>query len=94
MKSSTASLEMLNVEPVDYSSTDDSIHLCFLTANHLVETLNMSTTSTGVGSLNERKRPSFKDNDFNCSMISLNSLSLSETPQNAHPTDVTKLSNE
>lgn len=86
MKSSTASVEM-NVEPVDYSLTDDSIHLSFLTANRLIEALDMSVTSSGAGGLSERKQHSFRGSEFDCSMISLNSLSLVETPQNAHRTD-------
>ena len=81
MNSSTASVEMLNVEPVDYSSTDESIRLSYLTANRLVETLNMSTTSMGMSGLWERRRSS---NDLDCSMTSLQSLSLLEMPQDAH----------
>jgi len=81
MKSSTASAEMLNVEPVDISSTDESMRLSYLTANRLVETLNMSTTSMGMSGLWERRRSS---NDLDCSMSSLQSSSLLEMPQDAH----------
>jgi hypothetical protein len=93
MKSSTASAEMLNVEPVDFSSTDESVRLSFQTANRLVETLNMSTTSmglnmsttsTGMSGPSERRRSSCTFfNDLDSSMISLHSLSLSE-PLDAH----------
>jgi len=82
MKSSTASVEMLNVEPVDFSSTDESVRLSFLTANRLVEALNMSTTSMGMSGQCERRRSS---NELDCSMLSLQSLSLLEMPQDAHP---------
>ncbi|KAL3802941.1 hypothetical protein ACHAW5_008417 [Stephanodiscus triporus] len=96
MKSSNASVEMLNVEPVDFSSTDESVRLSFQTANRLVETLDMSTTSTGMSGLNmstastemsglgDMRRSSCTFfSDLDSSMVSLHSLSLSE-PLDAH----------